>query len=257
MKRLFLVLVLICSLLLPACGSSKFDKMDADDLMDYVMDDPFDEGEVGDIEWYLRDSVFVVTGKGEVSYLPAYTSHRGRIKYLVIDEDITAVHFEAGAARDLKAVHLSDGLTEIGQNTFKNCFNLIKIEIPDSVVSIGDHAFFSCTSLESIEIPDSVTYIGPSAFAYCESLEEVEIGDGLTKLESSVFEKCELLKEVDISDSLMEIGKYAFSGCTSLEELEIPDSVTEIGTGAFKDVPHVEYDGPAKDSGDWGAKDLD
>ena len=58
-------------------------------------------------------------------------------------------------------------------NSFRECVNLVRINIPNSVTTIGDCAFWGCNSLTSITIPDSVTTIGAWAFSSCSSLTSV------------------------------------------------------------------------------------
>ncbi len=72
----------------------------------------------------------------------------------------------------------ADGsVTVIGNNAFRNCYNLKSIEIPETVTTIDGWAFYCCFGLESVIIPDSVTTVGYDAFAnltekttiYCEA----------------------------------------------------------------------------------------
>ena len=65
----------------------------------------------------------------------------------------------------IKTVIIEEGVSDIGNNAFRDCTGLTSIEIPNSVTSIGNNAFFGCSGLTSIEIPNSVTSIGNSAFS--------------------------------------------------------------------------------------------
>ena len=62
---------------------------------------------------------------------------------------------------------IPDGVTSIGDYTFRSCWSLSSVVIPDSVTRIGNEAFCGCTSLSNIILPDSVTSIGESAFEGC------------------------------------------------------------------------------------------
>ena len=68
---------------------------------------------------------------------------------------------------------IPNGVTSIGNYTFRGCSSLTSVTIPDGVTNIGDDAFYYCLSLTSITIPDSVTSIGEWAFYYCSSLKTV------------------------------------------------------------------------------------
>ena len=128
---------------------------------------------------------------------------------------------------------IPDGVTNIGENAFENCYNLTSIEIPEGVTSIGYDAFRGCTSLTSIEIPDSVTSIGYDAFRYCSLLTSIEIPDGVTSIGDRAFYECDGLTSVVIPDGVTSIGDAAFYDCESLTSIEIPDSVTSIGGYVF------------------------
>ena len=72
--------------------------------------------------------------------------------------------------KEIISVTLTDGVTSIGSNAFKNCAKLISVTIPDSVTEIGYNSFWGCTGLESITIPASVTAVLDDAFHGCGAL---------------------------------------------------------------------------------------
>ena len=75
-------------------------------------------------------------------------------------------------------VTVPEGVTRIGEGSFRRCAGLTGAELPDSVTDIGPTAFCDCVSLRSVRIPDSVTGIGLKAFCGCGSLavgEDVEM----------------------------------------------------------------------------------
>ena len=128
---------------------------------------------------------------------------------------------------------IEDGVTNIGNNAFNDCYSLQSVTIPDSVTTIGYSAFESCKNLQSVTIPDSVTTIGFSAFSSCDSLQSVTIPDSVTTIGNYAFENCKSLESVTIPDSVTTIGNYVFHNCKSLQSITIPDSVTTIGKAAF------------------------
>ena len=66
-------------------------------------------------------------------------------------------------------------VTSIGNDAFRDCYDLTYITIPNSITSIGMSALQNCRSLTSITIPDSVTSVGGYAFNGCHSLVSVTI----------------------------------------------------------------------------------
>ena len=70
------------------------------------------------------------------------------------------------AGKKDKNYKIPDGVTEIGDNAFRDCTSLTSITIPDSVTQIENYAFSGCISLTNVTIPDSVTYISDIALGY-------------------------------------------------------------------------------------------
>ncbi|KAL7551740.1 hypothetical protein ACHAWF_014961 [Thalassiosira exigua] len=74
----------------------------------------------------------------------------------------------------LENVELSEGLQEIGYDSFGACTSLRHINFPSSLVWIFNNAFVKC-SLREVIFPEGVQVIGPWAFQYCARLERVTI----------------------------------------------------------------------------------
>lgn len=138
---------------------------------------------------------------------------------------------------------IPDGVTRIGDDAFKDCKGLTKIDLPNSLKGIGDYAFSHCSGLTGIEIPSGVTSIGDFAFNRCSDLSSIIVSNENKKYHSSCnclieTEKKKLIKGCNNSvipsdGSVTSIKCYAFDGCKSLTDIEIPNSVTNIGKCAF------------------------
>ena len=132
-------------------------------------------------------------------------------------------------------------VTEIGDQSFKECTSIQSIVIPSSVMKIGEFAFSGCRSLQDIVIPASVTEIGNGAFYGCTALQSIEIPASVTEFGVRAFKGCTALQSINIPESVTEIEFEVFNGCSALQSIDIPASVTEIGYEAFKDCSALRY----------------
>ena len=130
---------------------------------------------------------------------------------------------------NIQTVTISDGVTSIGVNAFKDCTLLTSVEIPDGVESIGDGAFEDCSSLTSIKIPSSVTSIEDRTFFNCTRLTQVEIPNSVTSIKDSAFSGCSSLTSVEIPSSVTSIGVGVFVRCTGLKTLIYPGALKIVG----------------------------
>lgn len=108
-------------------------------------------------------------------------------------------------------VTLSEGLESIGHAAFKQCINLVEINLPSTLVELG-------------KVWD-VTGNDGSAFALCSSLQEIDIPASVAHIPQLTFSECTSLSKVTIHEGTVSIGEQAFNGCTSLTSLEMPESV--------------------------------
>ena len=153
---------------------------------------------------------------------------------LVIPDGVTEIKdYAFEDCYSLASITIPGSVTNIGNNAFYECSGLTSVTIPSSVTSIGDYAFYNCDDLTSITIPSSVTSIGNYAFYKCSGLTSITIPSSVTSIGNYAFYKCSGLTSVTISDGITSIGKSAFYNCTGLTSVIIPNSVTSIGSSAF------------------------
>ncbi len=115
---------------------------------------------------------------------------------------------------------IGDGITKIGELTFKGCKGLTSVTIPNSVKEIGHYAFGECSGLTSVTIPSGVTSIEAYTFYKCTALTNVTIPNSVTSIKQSAFYGCTALTNVTIPNSVTEIGPTAFSDCKGLTKIE-------------------------------------
>ena len=141
--------------------------------------------------------------------------------------------------KDLTAIAILEGVTEIGTCAFDGCKNLTSVIIPKSVTEIGSYAFDGCNSLTSVVIQKGsrLRTIGDNAFRNCAKLASpIIIPEGVTEIPICTFDGCKSLPSVVIPKSVTEIGSYAFDGCNSLTSIVIKEgsSLKTIGDNAFR-----------------------
>ena len=142
---------------------------------------------------------------------------------------------------DIRAVVIKDGVTNIGDEAFWDCGNLVSATIPGSVTSIGDYAFNWCSSLSSINFPESLTSIGEDAFYGCTSLSSINFPESVTSIGGYAFFDCESLSSITLPESVTSIGEGTFMDCTGLPSITFPESLTSIGYGAFAGCTSLIY----------------
>lgn len=123
----------------------------------------------------------------------------------------------------IDTIKIEDGVTNIGNYAFSQCWALSNISIPGSVTSIGNGAFDNCANLANVSIPNKVNSIGISAFSGCMNLKNVVFPDGLRIIGNDAFSGTGLTK-VSIPASVIRMDG-AFDFCNNLVEISVsPDN---------------------------------
>jgi hypothetical protein len=107
---------------------------------------------------------------------------RSGLKSITLPGSITKIkagNDDYGIFREcsLQTVIISEGVTEIGKNTFYGCSTLTSVTLPSTIKEIGFSAFYDCPALTTVTIPDSVgnitfssDYRGNNSFEGCKKL---------------------------------------------------------------------------------------
>ena len=258
MKRMLRIvgsIVIASMMLLQSVSAAEIEETEAGDFLECELTDIYEDidceiaettlvdyGYCGaDVKWGLFDNgILLIIGSGEMdsyNYLqksPFYNNNE--INYVFIESGVTTVgSCMFRECKNLITVELSEGLTSIGDDAFENCTSLESVELPASLTEIGSSAFEDCTSLTEIDIPGSVSEIKMSAFAGCTGLKNVNIHEGVEDINGSAFEDCVSLESIELPEGLTSI-RSMFSGCTNLKTIKLPDTVTSISSSAFKDL---------------------
>lgn len=128
----------------------------------------------------------------------------------------------------LRSVTIQGSVTQIGQNAFANCSNLVSVVLVDDSKSVGlrrinGFAFWNCVSLEDINLANAVhlSMLDRSAFEGCKSLKHIELPERLRQLDDFVFRGCESLQSMVLPVTAAEVPGNAFVGCVRLRDIKI------------------------------------
>ena len=221
---------------------------------------PATSGECGEnIKWHYDSptATLTISGTGDMPDYTLYTDdeapwHRfeSSIFSVVIKEGITSIGDYSFRFYDLLAnVSIASSVKEIGSNAFSHCKALCEIDIPKGVETIGMEAFESCENLQKVSFPNTLKTIGDSAFCYCHRLKEINLPSSIKKIERLAFAHCAGLTSIEFPDGMERIGESCFYNCMNLEAVTFPNSIIRINEGAFRDckkITKVIYEGTEK-----------
>ena len=143
----------------------------------------------------------------------------------------------------LNKVHISEGISFVGNGAFYGLETIEEIDVPASVSLlyhdsfVGTKARYSLKNKISIEnnvIPDSFYSTSHNFFGEG-IIGDVVFAEGLTDIGDNAFFGCGGLTGIVFSDGVIRIGSSAFSGCSNLASVVLPNGVTSIGGRAFYD----------------------
>lgn len=164
-----------------------------------------------DITKYVANRVCESDGL-EVSKSGIITNYTGTDDYVVIPEykvidnkdgtnsviKVTGISASAFAGKNITGVELSDYITEIPANAFKNC-TALKFVNAAGIKKIGSSAFAGCTSMEELTIGANITSLGTNIVsnktlltvsAANKSIVEAAVNSGAKEVYLRVTDKC-------------------------------------------------------------------
>ena len=113
------------------------------------------------------------------------------------------------------------GTRKILPGTLLNCDNLTSVVIPEGVTIVGNCSFRGCKNLRHVKLPAGLRTIDAYAFSDCPALESIVIPYSVRIIAHGAFEGCTGLAHIVIPGSVKVIGERAFEGCTCFTEKDI------------------------------------
>lgn len=158
----------------------------------------------------------------------------------------------------MQGVVLPETVKVIGEKTFKDCKNLVRImTYSDGSLSEGSSAAVSGSAVSSQAIgrlqldsamfknigkdksntyfaPDSITTIRSYAFQGCDNIHIYVFPASLTTLSEYSFVDAQNMNYVDLSETnVVRIPSYAFQNCNNLHHVDMPESLDVIESYGF------------------------
>ncbi len=146
-----------------------------------------------DVKGQYTDGVLTITGKGE---LPDLT----------MDSENPIDNIKT----EIESIIIQEGITGIGNFTFRNCLNVENLQLPDSLRVIGKYAFAENYCLSEVQLPRNLEIIKEGAFNKDVNLQIESFPESLKKIEGYAFYNCFMTSENDAQQKGIEISDDAF-----------------------------------------------
>ena len=180
----------------------------------------------------------------------AFSCYRGGTYSTYVASNLKSVKFGSGLKtignyafygnRSLETVQFSgENLTSIGEDAFRDCMALTKLNLTGNDAVICARAFCNNDALKEVTL-SGVKTIGYNAFGGDDALKSADLGEGLISIDSYAFQSCSNLETVSLPESLTTINSYAFQSCSKLTSIDIPNKVTKIDDNTFSNCPSLK-----------------
>ena len=173
------------------------------------------------------------------------------LKEVNIPEDVKKISNTFCGFKNITKVTISDGLEEIGENSFYNCESLTNIEFGSNIINIGKNAFYNCKKITELSFTDNISKIADFAFYGCSKLQKITFNKKLESISSFAFAECNNAMEIYYNGSIndwlaisfeVEANPIRFASSfyylendnyIKLSDLIISDDITKIGSYQF------------------------
>ena len=142
---------------------------------------------------------------------------------------------------DITEVVLKTTIKVIGDEAFRGCYNLKKINFPSSLEFIGDRAFRGCNGLvishsTNSDYTTELYHVGIGAFESSTISGQIKFGRKTEYISDRAFYNCNgvnLYLPTEVN-KIRAIGNYAFANCTgSFSQFIMPPYIESVGDYAY------------------------
>lgn len=143
------------------------------------------------------------------------------LRYVALPRDLRYIDTDAfyycGKLEEVRFVSRSI-VRSIGNEAFRGCYSLSRINLPEGLESIGEKCFYGCSNLRRIDIPSTTITIGKEAFADV-PITNIKLPNGLKLLGSRAL-KGTLITSLYLPEGL-EVEKDEFGDMPKLKEFQV------------------------------------
>ncbi|MBO4847132.1 MAG: leucine-rich repeat domain-containing protein [Lachnospiraceae bacterium] len=116
----------------------------------------------------------------------------------------------------LSRINIPDKIYRLGDNTFNGCSSLVYVEMTHEL-DLGENTFKNCYNLR--EVFGEISYVGKNCFSGCTLLHGIELSAPL--ISYGAFKNCSELTDIVFDVLPLEIQEDAFLGCNSIRYIGI------------------------------------
>lgn len=172
--------------------------------------------------FYSCDNLSKMTLPKALTAIPATMFEDcANLKSFELADNVKEIGDYAFSGTGFEKFTLPAGIERLGKNPWRNCPELLAIELDESNKSymVSNGALYSLKDLSLVSVPGGL--IG-----------EMHIDDGVKKIDDEALYFCKL-NYVVIPEGVEEIGEGAFQFMDNIQEITLPASVRVIGDNAF------------------------
>lgn len=128
--------------------------------------------------------------------------------FLYIENDsINIIDYDGDKKDILIPKEINGKKCYIGNNSFSYNTSISRVVIEEGITDIDEDAFMSCTNLVSVTLPSTLKYIGKDAFVWCRKLFEINNLSSL-ELDTSDFDSCKIINKTYDQSTIFRYNDY-------------------------------------------------
>ena len=139
----------------------------------------------------------------------------------------------------ITSVKLGKYVSTIDDNAFRDCINLVNIEMSSNTINIGTGVFYGCTLLETMilssELSCELSYLFGNDIDFVpDSLIKIKHANGSTFISNTMWMADNNGVTLELADDITIIEYGLFQNSTHLISIIIPSNITTIKNSAFR-----------------------